>query len=91
MSTEEPLKMSKTPVFGGSFYDSISGHALSACYLTRTQATGANANGYMRAVNHCFDLTDVRFPGSVGLTVGVGNILTESYALSANTALCHLL
>ncbi len=35
------------------------------------------------------DLPDIGLKGSVGLPVGMGNILTESDALSTELALCH--
>lgn len=44
----------------------------------------------MRTVNNSLNSSDVGFPHSVGLAVGVGNILTESYAFAAYRALCHL-
>ena len=57
--------------------------------LTRTKATGANSNCLVSAVNNRLNLSDVRLPASVGLSVGVGNIATEGYALSANFTLSH--
>ena len=59
--------------------------------LTGTKATGAHINGGMSSVDNRLDLADVRFPCTVSLTVRVGNVVTECDALSANTALCHLL
>ena len=43
----------------------------------------------MRTVNNCLYLADVRLPGSVGLTVRVGNVMTEGHALTADAALSH--
>ena len=57
--------------------------------LSRTKATGANVYGLIRAVNHSLNSADIGLPGSVGLTVGVGNVMTEGHALTANTTLSH--
>ena len=43
----------------------------------------------MRAVNNCLYLADIGLPGSVGLAVRVRNVMTEDYALAADTALSH--
>ena len=43
----------------------------------------------MRTVNNRLYLADVRLPGSVGLAVRVGNVVTKGNALAANTALSH--
>ena len=64
--------------------------SLCALDLTRTQAARADVHALMRAVHDCFDPTDVGLPGSVGLTVGVGYVVTEYHAFSANITLCHL-
>ena len=57
--------------------------------LPGTQAAGANVHALMRAIHNCFYPTNVGLPGSVGLTVGVGNVMTEYQALAANFTLCH--
>jgi hypothetical protein len=44
----------------------------------------------MITVYNRFYSTDVGLPGSIGLAVGVGHIVTENYALAANFAFCHL-
>ena len=62
---------------------------LRALNLAGTQATGANINGLVRAVYNCLYSADVGLPGSVALTVGVRNGVTEHNALTTNTALCH--
>jgi len=62
---------------------------LSALDLSGTKATGANGNGTVGSVNYCLDLADVRLPGSVGLTVRVGNVMSEGNALTANATLSH--
>ena len=46
-------------------------------------------NSSVCTVNNCLYLTDIRLPGSVGLTVRVGNVVTESNALTADAALSH--
>ena len=62
---------------------------LSAFDLSGTKATGANVNGAMFTVNYCLYLTDVGLPGSVGLTVRVGNVMSKGNALTANATLSH--
>ena len=63
---------------------------LCAVYLAGTQATRANSHRGGGTVNDRLYLADVGLPRTVGLTVRVGYVLTEHYALSANTALCHI-
>ena len=58
--------------------------------LARAQATGANRHGGGGPVNDSLYLTDVGLPRTVGLAVGVRNVLTEHYAFAAYTALCHI-
>jgi len=43
----------------------------------------------MFTVNYCLYLTDVGLPGSVGLTVRVGNVMSKGNALTANATLSH--
>ena len=62
---------------------------LGALNLSGAKATRANANSSVCSVNYSLNLTDVRLPGSVGLTVGVRHIVSESNALTADTALSH--
>ena len=62
---------------------------LRASNLTGTQAARAYAYGCMSTVNNSSNLSDVRLPRSVCLTVGVGYIVTECNALTADAALCH--
>ena len=64
---------------------------LFAGYLAGTQAAGANAYSHVGTVNHSLNLTDVGLPGSVGLPVGVRNVVSECNTLTANTALSHCL
>jgi hypothetical protein len=62
---------------------------LSTLDLSRAKATGANVNGTVSTVNNCLYLTDVGLPGSVGLTVRVGNVMSKGNALTANATLSH--
>ena len=57
--------------------------------LSRTKATGANVNSLVCAVNYSLNPTDIRLPGSVGLTVGMGNVMSKGNALTADAALSH--
>ena len=59
------------------------------CLLHRAQATGANRNGLGIATDGNLNLADVGLPTSLRFTVGVGNVLAEYNALTADTALCH--
>lgn len=43
------------------------------------------------SLNNCLNALNVRLPLSVGASVGMGNLYTKSYALTAKIALCHLL
>ena len=63
--------------------------ALGTLNLSRTKATGANTNGLIGSVDNSLNLADIRLPGSVGLAVGMGNVVTKGNALAANTALSH--
>ena len=61
----------------------------SSLYLTGTQATRTYVHGLMSSVYNCLYLSYVRLPAAVGLTVGVGYIVSEHNSLSANITLCH--
>ena len=63
---------------------------LCAVDFTRTQATGANRHGGGGPANDSLNLADIGLPRTVGLAMGVRNVLTEHNALAANTALCHI-
>ena len=63
---------------------------LSALDLSGTKATGANVNGTVGTVNYCLYLTDIGLPGSVGLAVRVGNVMSKGNALAANATLSHI-
>lgn len=62
----------------------------SAGNLTRTQATGAGINTLIGTVNNCSYTFNVWFPCSVGTSVRVGNLNTESYIFAANFTFCHV-
>ena len=62
---------------------------LSSANLTGTKATGANTNSSVGTVHNSLYLTDIGLPGSIGLTVGVRHVVSEGYALTADTALSH--
>ena len=57
--------------------------------LARAQTTRANSNGLGGTVYDSLNLTDIGLPGSVRLTIGVGNSLSENNALTTDTTLCH--
>ena len=61
----------------------------SALDLTGTQATRADVHSLVLAVHNCLDLSDVGLPGTIGMTVGMGNVASEDDALSAEFTLCH--
>ena len=59
-------------------------------YLAGTQAAGAGVYTLRCTVNKCLYSSDIRFPSSVGTSVGVGNLDAEGYVLSANFTFSHL-
>lgn len=61
-----------------------------SCNLAGTQATGAGVYTLRCTVNKCLYSSDIRFPCSVGTSVGVGNLDAEGYVLSANFTFSHL-
>ena len=76
--------MKKTPLCKRSFFG-----ALCTLDLSRTKETRAIVNGLIATVNYSLNLADVRLPGSVGLTVRVRNVVSESNALTANATFSH--
>ena len=59
--------------------------------FTGTQAVCADMCRLMSTViGNDSDLSDIRLPGSVCLAVGMGDVLTEGNAFSAELALCHI-
>ena len=59
--------------------------------LHRAQAAGADRNSLRVATDGDLNLADIGLPTSVGLTIGVRNVLSENNALTANTTFCHSL
>ena len=58
--------------------------------LTGTQAACAGVNSAGGAVDDRLDSFHVGLPGSVGSSVGVGNLDTELHVFSAKIAFCHV-
>ena len=58
--------------------------------FTGTQAAGAGVNVTRGTVHNCLYAHDIRFPSSVRSSMGVRNLDTEGYALTAEIAFCHL-
>ena len=58
-------------------------------YFAGTQAAGAGVYTLRCTVNKCLYSSDIRFPSSVGTSVGMGDLNAKGYALAANIALCH--
>ena len=54
-----------------------------------TQAPGTNIYMARRAVDHCLHALDIGLPGTIGASMGVGNLDTEGHALVAKFALSH--
>ena len=63
----------------------------SAFNLTGTQASRTDIDMTRRTVNNCLDALHIGLPSLVGASVGMGDFDTESNALTAKIALCHLL
>ena len=55
----------------------------------RAQTAGADIDRLVLTVDNDLNGSDVRLPSSVGLSVGVGNVVTEHNAFAANITLCH--
>ena len=62
----------------------------SSGHFAGTQATGAGINTLIGTVNNCSYTFNVWFPCSVGTSVRVGNLNTESYIFAANFTFCHV-
>ena len=58
--------------------------------FTGTQAAGAGVNVTRGTVHNCLYTHDIRFPSSVRSSMGVRNLNSEGYALTAEIAFCHL-
>ena len=57
--------------------------------FTGTQTPGTNIHMAGRAIDHCLHALDIGLPGTIGTSVGMGNLDTEGYALVAEFALSH--
>ena len=57
--------------------------------LTGTHTPGTNIHMAGRAIDHCLNALDIGLPGTIGTSVGMGNLDTEGYALVAEFALSH--
>ena len=42
-----------------------------------------------RAIDHCLNALDIGLPGTIGTSVGMGNLDTEGHALIAKLTLSH--
>ena len=62
-----------------------------ALNFAAAQATSANIDVLGGAVDNSLNTLDVGLHRTIGTSMGVGNIVTESHALAADIALCHLL
>ena len=63
----------------------------SALNLIGTEASGTDVHMARSSVNDCLNTLHVGLPAAVGSSVGVRNLDTESHALAADIAFCHLL
>jgi len=57
---------------------------LCAFYLTGAQTSGAYINVAGRTLYDCLDALYIGFPGSVGRTMGMGNLIAECNAFAAD-------
>ncbi len=59
-------------------------------HFTGTQTPGTNVHMAGRTVDDCLHALDVGLPGTIGTSVGVGNLDAEGHALIAELTLCHI-
>ena len=57
--------------------------------FTGTQTPGTNVHMARRTIDHSLHALDIGLPGTIGASVGVGNLDTEGHALIAELTLCH--
>ena len=62
-----------------------------ALNLVGAEASGTCVNMAGSSVNDSLDALDVGLPGTVGTSVGVGNLNTEGHALATIITLSHSL
>ena len=58
--------------------------------LAGTQAAGAGVNALRSAVHDRLHASDVRFPGSVCTSMGMGHLDAKGNILATNFTLCHV-
>ncbi len=75
---------------GAAFCQMFLSELNALCLFKSTKATGANSNRLGSSVFNYLYLANIGLPTSVCLAVGVGNVMSENNALSANFTLCHI-
>lgn len=56
----------------------------------RAQTAGADIDRLVLTVDNDLNGSDVRLPSSVGLSVGMGNIMTKGNTFFTDAAFCHV-
>lgn len=67
----------------------FSSRRLCALDLAGTQTTGAGVDVARFTAHNRLNPFDIRFPHTVAFPVGVGHVITESYAFSADITFSH--
>ena len=88
---ELSLKPKRARLFQTGSFRVIISVLHSAGDLAAAQAASADVNMLGRAVHDGLDALHIGLPGTVGSSVGVGDLNTKSHALISEFALCHLL
>jgi len=57
--------------------------------FTGAQTAGTNIDMAGRTIDNCLNALHIGLPGTIGTSVGVGDLNTESHTLIAKLALCH--
>ena len=83
------LGKQKRHLNGGVFY--FAGKSDSTLNLVGTQTSGTSVHMARSTVDNSLDPLDVGLPGTVGTSVGVGNLDTKGYTLTAKITLRHSL
>ena len=60
-------------------------------YLIGTEASGTSVHMAGSSIDNGLDPLDIGLPGTVGTSVGVGNLNTEGHALATKITLRHLI
>lgn len=76
-------RSARAPLLFGKVY------LLCSLHFVGAQATRTDAYRLNSSVDVSLNLSDVGLPSSVGLSVGVRYLKTESYGLTAKFTLCH--